>query len=81
MMKIGTFGTNSALGTVITCSGETKTPLWYIPSEQAAAPCKLGHLIVCVPLFQKLLLKIILKTKRRIHLQTRIYARIETFWI
>lgn len=81
MMKIGTFGTDSALGTVITCSGETKTPLWYTTSEQAEAPYKLGCLISCVPLFHKLLLKIIPKIKSKNRTQTRIYARIEIFWI
>lgn len=79
--EFGTFGTNMDLGTVITCSDETKAPLWYTPSEQAVAPFKVGYLISCVPLFQKILLKIIPKIKRKYHLQTRIYARIEIFWI
>jgi hypothetical protein len=39
-------------GTDFTCSGETKTVFWDIPSEQAAAPCKVGYSITSVPLFQ-----------------------------
>lgn len=79
--EFGTFGTSVYLGTVIACSGETKPHLWYTSSEQAVAHYKLGYLISCVPLFQKLLLKIIPKIERENHLQRRIYARIETFWI
>jgi hypothetical protein len=48
-------------GTDFSCSGETKMVIWYTSSEQAAAPSKVGYFITPVPLFQKLLLKIIIK--------------------
>jgi len=81
MMKFGTFGTAIALGTVVTCSSETKSPLWYMPSEQVAAPYKLGYFMSGVSLFHKLLLKIITKINSKNRAHTRMYARIGVFWI
>nr|DAH07459.1 MAG TPA: hypothetical protein [Caudoviricetes sp.] len=43
---------NFFFGTDFSCSGGTKTVFWFILSEQAAAPSKVGYFITPVPLFQ-----------------------------
>jgi hypothetical protein len=48
-------------GTNFTCSGGTKTVFWYTSWEQEITPCVAVYFITSVPLFQKLLLKIIIK--------------------
>lgn len=60
MRKFGALGTIITPGTDTDRSGEPKTALRHIPSERAAAPFEINCLISCVPLFQLLLLKIII---------------------
>lgn len=60
MMKFGTLGTPPALGTDMTRSDEPTNAFRYTTLERASAHEKVGCEIALVPVFLKLLLKMIL---------------------